>query len=267
MKKIKVNDVELAYRDEGSGHPIVFLHAFPVTQRMWDGQLAALAPAYRVITFDWRGFGESALGERAASMDIFADDLAGLMGALQIERAAVCGLSMGGYAALAFYRKYAARVAALILADTRAGADAEEAKRARYEISDQVLREGLSKLPDQLLPKLLAPDTPTLQPQVAEQVRAMIVNNQAEGVVRAQAAMAERTDSAPLFDKINCPTLVIVGEKDTLTPPSEAEKMRVGIPGAQLKIIPAAGHLSNLERPDAFNQTLSEFLNIVFSRS
>jgi 3-oxoadipate enol-lactonase len=260
MKKIKVNDVELAYRDEGAGNAVVLLHAFALSQRMWDEQVAALAPRVRVITFDWRGFGGSGFGERPVTMETFADDLAGLLDALQVERATICGLSMGGYAAFAFYRRHAARVAALILADTKAGADTDEARRARYEMAAAVRRDGVSSLPGQVLGKWLAPETLEARPHVAEKVRAMIVGNEAEAVARAQEAMAARADSTPVLGNISCPALVIVGEKDALTPPGEAEKIAAGIGGARLVTIPAAGHLSNLENPAPFNRALLEFL-------
>jgi 3-oxoadipate enol-lactonase len=264
MKKIKVNDVELAYRDEGrdegAQRPVVFLHAFTLSQRMWDEQVAALAPQFRVITLDWRGFGGSGFGEREVTMETFADDLAALLDALQVERATVCGLSMGGYAAFAFYRRHAARVASLILADTKAGADGDEARRARYEMAAAVRRDGVSSLPDQVLGKWLAPETLETRPRVAEQVRAMITGNEAEAVARAQEAMARRADSTPVLGSISCPALVIVGDKDTLTPPSEAEKIAAGVPGARLVTVPAAGHLSNLENPAPFNRALLDFL-------
>lgn len=260
MKKIQVRDVELAYRDEGAGRTIVFLHGFALTQRAWDEQLAALALKYRVITLDWRGFGESTVGNRPPSIEAFADDLAGLLDALKIDRATICGLSMGGYAAFAFYCKFADRVESLILADTRAGVDAEAAKRTRYEMAATVRREGLAAMPDQVLPKWVAPSTLETRPQVVARVRSMIVNNQPEGVARAQEAMAERADSIPLLPNIRCRTLVIVGAEDALTPLNEARLMSDSIPGARLEVIPDAGHLSNLEQPTAFNRAVAEFL-------
>lgn len=151
MKKIKVNDVELAYRDEGSGEPIVFLHAFPLNQGMWDEQVAAIAPNHRIITLDWRGFGESGMSSTHSSMAVFADDLAGLLDLLGIEKATICGLSMGGYAAFAFYRKFAERVNALILCDTRAAADTDEGKRGRYEMAELARTKGASAIGEKMI--------------------------------------------------------------------------------------------------------------------
>lgn len=142
MKKIKVNDVEVAYRDEGPGQPIVFLHAFPLDQSMWDEQFTEFASNHRVITLDWRGFGKSDMSSIHSSMPVFADDLAGLLNFLAIEKATICGLSMGGYAAFAFYRNYAERVNAVILCDTRAAADNDEGKRGRYEMAELARTNG-----------------------------------------------------------------------------------------------------------------------------
>jgi pimeloyl-ACP methyl ester carboxylesterase len=227
---------------------------------MWDEQLAALSQANRIITFDWRGFGESELRGDKFLMETFADDLVALMNELKIDRAALCGLSMGGYAAFAFYRKYADRVAALILADTRAGSDNEEGKRGRYEMAELALQAGASVIADQMIPRLLAPDPLQNKPQLADRVRALIENNRPEAIAAAQRGMAERADSTDLLSKISCPALIIVGSEDALTPPVEAEKMRAQIPGAKMAVIGNAGHLSNLEQPDEFNRLASDFL-------
>ncbi|MCI0336139.1 MAG: alpha/beta hydrolase [Acidobacteria bacterium] len=261
MKRIKVNGAELAYRDEGSGEPIVFLHAFPLNQTLWDGQLAAFASDYRVITFDWRGFGHSTLGDRILTMDVFADDLTGLLQELSIERAIICGLSMGGYAAFAFYRKAPERVSALILADTRSTPDNEEGKRGRLEMAELVRNNGAPALVDIMIPRLFGETTLRNNPQVAERVKAMIESSQPEGVAQALLAMAGRVDSTDMLPQISCPTLIIVGNEDKLTPPDESEKMSQAIPGSILEIILNAGHLTNIEQPESFNRSVSDFLS------
>ena len=264
MKKLRINSngpsPELACRDEGAGLPIIFLHAFPLSQRMWDEQITAFSLANRVITFDWRGFGESELCGDSFLMETFADDLAGLMDGLKIDRAVVCGLSMGGYAAFAFYRTYADRVAALILSDTRAGTDTEEGKRGRYEMADKALQTGSSAIAEIVISKLLGPLTLQHKPQVIATVKAVIAANRPEAIAAAQRGMAERQDSTDLLSKISCPTLIIVGSDDALTPPSEAEKMHNQIPGSTFVIINQAGHLPNLEQPEEFNRVVADFL-------
>jgi 3-oxoadipate enol-lactonase len=190
----------------------------------------------------------------------FADDLAGLLNALKIDRAVVCGLSMGGYAAFAFYRKYAGRIAALILSDTRAGADTEEGKRGRYEMADQVIQSGPSAIAGIMISKLLGPLTIQNNSRVVEKVKAVIEAGKAEAIAAAQRGMAERQDSTGLLSTISCPTLIIVGRDDALTPPNEAEKMHNQISGSRFAVISEAGHLPNLEQPEEFNRVVADFL-------
>lgn len=261
MKKAAVNGIEIAYRDEGDGNPIVFLHAFPLNQTMWDGQVKAFCENHRVITFDWRGFGKSTLGTESTTMNLFADDLACLLDALGVDLATICGLSMGGYAALAFYRKYADRVSALILADTRANRDTEEGKRARYEMAELARKSGPSALVEIMIPRLIGATTLQNNPRVAKRVQNMIESNSAEGIAQALLGMAERDDSTDLLAQINCPTLVIAGSEDKLTPPSEAEKMSEAICNANFEVISGAGHLPNIEQPGDFNRVITQFLN------
>lgn len=262
MKKAAINNVSLCYRDIGTGMPVVFLHAFPLNQSLWNDQAAVFSDSFRIITFDWRGFGESSLFEDVpSSMEVFADDLAGLLDHLGVNRAVICGISMGGYAALGFLRRYAERISALTLVDTRAKADTDEARQSRLAMARVAREKGTKAIADAMLPRLLGTKTIETKPDVVARVRAMIEANGVEGVARALLGMAERPDSTPLLEKIPCATLVVVGEDDVLTPPSEAEAMAKAIPGAALKIIPGAGHLSNLEQPHEFNRILRHFLS------
>jgi pimeloyl-ACP methyl ester carboxylesterase len=259
--KIRVSEtVEIAYRECGNGEPLIMLHAFPLSQKMWDAQFNYFAQTHRPITFDWRGFGESSIGSEISTMENFADDAAQLMTALQVEKATLCGLSMGGYAALAFYRKYPQRVSALILADTRAGADSEEGKRTRYEIAEMVRQSGASRIADKMIPQLISEKTQQKNSETAIWIRNIIEANSPPAIAAALRGMAERQDSSDLLSVINCPTLIIVGSNDVLTPPVESEKMANQIRHSQLEIIDEAGHLSNIENPEKFNQVAAEFL-------
>lgn len=260
MKTALVNSVSISYRDEGEGMPLIFLHAFPLSQRMWDDQVAAFSGTHRVITFDWRGFGESSLPESSSDMSSFAEDLAGLMDCLRIDRAVICGLSMGGYAALSFLRTYAHRVEALILADTRATADTEEGRRNRLTMAALVREEGPGAIVNQMISRLLGAKSIDNNPGVVSRVRAMIEKNCSDGIARALVGMAVRPDSTSLLSQLRCPTLVIVGEDDLLTPPSDAEAMATLIPGAKLAVIKGVGHLPNIEWPAEFNRILEGFL-------
>ncbi|MFN0111207.1 MAG: alpha/beta fold hydrolase [Blastocatellia bacterium] len=261
MKTLNVNGVELAYQDEGKGAPVVFLHAFPLNQTMWNEQVAEFSATHRIITLDWRGFGDSSLGAENSSPSIFADDLAGLLDRLKIERATICGLSMGGYSAFAFYRKHAERVSALILCDTRATADSEEGKQARFEMAETARRNGASAMIEPMIPRLLGETTRQTKPAIIERVTKMIEVAQPEGIAQALIGMACRNDSTDLLPQISCPTLIVVGEEDKLTPPSDAENMHRAIASSQLQIINQAGHLPNLETTATFNRIVGQFLN------
>jgi pimeloyl-ACP methyl ester carboxylesterase len=214
-----------------------------------------------VITFDWRGFGKSGPGTADSTMPTFADDLAELLDQLQIERVTICGLSMGGYVAFAFYRAYASRVKALILCDTRATADTDEGKRGRYEMAEVARSKGAAAIADNLIPRLLGDTILQKNFDVAKRVRGMIETAQAEGIAQALFGMAQRGDSTDLLPRIDCPTLIIVGSEDKLTPQSEAENLSRLIKAAKLEVIGGAGHLSNLEQPIAFNLAVTKFLD------
>ena len=257
MKTAQVNGIELAYRDEGQGAPIVLIHAFPLSSAMWEDQIDALATRFRVIAPDLRGFGATARGAGAAGLDQYADDLAGLLDHLKIEKATVAGLSMGGYISFALLRRHRARIERLILADTRAGADSEEAKQGRESNARLAEAEGAGAIAEQMLPKLLSASAPAA---VRDEVRKIISANDRAGIAAALRAMAARPDSTPLLAAIDLPTLIVVGGEDALTPPSEARALRDAIAGSRLVEIAGAGHLANLEAPDTFSAAVEEFL-------
>jgi 3-oxoadipate enol-lactonase len=257
----KIGGVELAWEEAGQGLPVLLLHAFPLNRGMWEPQRESLAGRYRVITPDFRGHGESEIPPEDSTMERLAEDVRGLLDALGLERVVLSGLSMGGYVAFAFYRRYPERVLALILADTRASADSEEGRRGRAELAAVAEKEGSPAVAEHMLPKLLATSTHEQQPQVVAAVRAMIHTTRPAGIARALRGMAARPDSQDLLAKIQCPTLVVVGGEDTLTPPADSETLAKAVPGARLELIPGAGHLSNLEQPARFNDLLHDFLS------
>src|SRR5215211_9506609 len=187
MKTARINGIDIAYRDEGAGQPILFIHAFPLHSALWDRQLAAFSPQHRVIAPDLRGLGATARGSGAASLDQHADDLDALLGQLAIENATVVGLSMGGYISFALWRRHRARIAALILADTRAGADTEEGKQGREKNALLAEAQGAGAIADQMLPKLLSSNAPAA---LRDQVRGMIESNDRAGIAAALRAMA-----------------------------------------------------------------------------
>lgn len=233
-----------------SGEPltVVLLHAFPLSSAMWQPQVEALGGQYRILTPDLRGFGSRA--GLTGSIAEMADDVAGMTDAPVV----LGGLSMGGYVALAFFRKYPERVRALILADTKAEADDATGKANRDKMIAFAQTHTARDVIDSVMPKMAT------QPRAIEQIRALASAQPIAGIVNAVRAMRDRPDSTNVLPAIRVPTLVIVGRDDALTPPALAESLAARIAGARLEVIPGAGHISNLDNPAAFNRALQTFL-------
>ena len=260
MTRFQINNIELAYTDTGVGRPIVLIHGYPFNRALWDEQIPALSQSYRVVAPDLRGFGDSDASQDPSTMSHLAADIAALMDHLAIPRATICGLSMGGYVALAFYKQFHSRVRALVLADTRAQADTEEAKQTRAQQAEKALAEGMAGIADAMLPKLLTPETVSKRPEVVKFVRDMMLKTKPEGAAAALRGMAEREDQTELLPKISVPTLIVVGADDAITPVADSEKMHHGIAGSSLVVLDHAGHVSNVERTQQFNDALLHFL-------
>ena len=259
MTLIQINDIHMAYTDTGMGRPVVLIHGYPFNRSLWNEQVAALSSSYRVIVPDLRGFGETDASEGSATMNRMAQDVAQLLDHLEIPQAVIGGLSMGGYVALAFCKQFPSRVRALILADTRAHTDTEEAKQTRAQQAEKALAEGMAGIADAMLPKLLTPETVSKRPEIVKRVRDMMLKTKPEGAAAALRGMAERDDQTSL--KISVPTLIIVGAEDAITPVADSEKMNHAIAGSRLVVLENAGHVSNLERTEKFNEALLDFLS------
>ncbi|HEX8502421.1 MAG TPA: alpha/beta fold hydrolase [Pyrinomonadaceae bacterium] len=256
----RVRGIEVAYDDAGRGEAFVLLHGFPFDRSMWRGQVTELSATCRVVAPDLRGLGETPRGDATVTMGEMAEDVAALLDTLGVERAALGGLSMGGYVAFEFFRRFPRRVRALLLADTRPQADADEARRTREENAQKVLRDGMAPLVDSMLPKLLSAATREGRPDVVERVRAMMLGIDPEGAAAALRAMAARRDQTDLLAAIDVPTLIVVGREDSITPPADAEAMGAKIKGSRLVRLEGAAHLSNVEREEEFNRALAEFV-------
>lgn len=263
MQFIDVKNIRFATVDQGTGRPIVLVHGFPLDHTMWAGQIGGLSAAYRVIAPDLRGFGQTRPGELpdALTMDLLADDLADLLDAMAIrERIVLCGLSMGGYVAFSFYRRYAARLAGLVLCDTRAEADSTEGAAARLATANRVLAEGTGFLAEGMMPRLFSPGNLTGRPELADEIRRTVLATDPRAVAGASRGMAQRPDSTDLLPKIACPTLVLAGSHDVISPPAEMALMAQAIPNARFVEIPDAGHMSPFEQPAAVNRAIADFL-------
>ncbi len=258
--RLSVEGGELEYAVSGDGPALLLFHAFPLGLFMWDAQARALAATHRVIRFDAGGFGGSDRGPGPLTMERIADDGLALLDHLGIRKAVVGGCSMGGYAALAFARRHPERLFGLVLQDTRAGADSEEARTGRAALAAKVLAEGASAAVAAFLPKLLGETTKREQPALAAELGERILATSPQAIADALHGLAARADSRPTLVEVRVPTLVLVGSEDVLTPPPESEAMAAAIPGARLEVVPRAGHLANLEQPEAVNALLAAFL-------
>ncbi len=254
------NSLRLAYDDRGTGLPLVFLHAFPLNRSMWAPQVAVLSQHFRTIAIDLRGHGESDAPLWNFSLDDYADDVRALLDYLDIPQAVLVGLSMGGYVSFAFSRKYGNRLKALVLADTRAQADSPEGRTGRFHLAQTAYGQGTGAVAETMLPKLLGPTSLKNKSDLVEFVRRTIHHTPVSGILVDLMAMADRADSVAHLRTITCPTLVVVGQEDHTTPLADAQLMAAAIPGARLAVIPAAGHLSNLEQPDVFNDLVQDFV-------
>lgn len=256
---IAVGNATIGYDDRGAGLPLVMLHAFPLDRRMWLPQCGALIPQCRCITPDMRGFGDSS-PEGPHSMEQYADDVVAVLDALRIERAVVAGLSLGGYVAFALWRRHRARVRALVLADTRAEADTDEVRLRRRELSALAREKGAGAVAARQLPGLVGKATREHNPDLYDSIHGMMLGATVEGIEGALHAMATRADSTALLAAIDVPTLVVCGEMDAITPLKGMQAMAERIGPSRFEAIAGAGHLSNMERPAAFNHVIAEFL-------
>lgn len=261
---VHAGQVELQVLERGAGMPVVFVHGFPLDHSMWDAQIAYLSGRWRVIAPDMRGFGGSQSHGETSTMEQMADDVAGALDNLGIDEPIVlCGLSMGGYVAFAFWRKYAARLRGLVLCDTRAAADTPEAAAARFETVERLLAEGTTPLADAMLPKLFAPATLAERPNVSAIERQKILAAEPAGLAAALRGMAARRDFTDELANVACPVLVIVGREDVISTVDEMRAMAAAIVGSEFVILPSAGHLTPLENPDGFNEAIEQFLTRV----
>ena len=252
--------MDIAYREVGTGRPLVLLHAFPLSSAMWLAQREELAGVCRVITPDQRGFGASELGDDEPSLDACADDLARLLDRLELDQVVLGGLSMGGYVAMAFLRRHADRAGALILADTKASADPEPARANRERIAQAVLEEDSTVLVDDVLPTLLGATSVASRPMVSGRVRGLVQAAPGPAVAWAQRAMAIRPESFDTLRAFDRPALVIVGDEDQLSPVADAQAMTDALPQARLAVLQEAGHLTAVETPEAFTAEVTGFL-------
>lgn len=260
---VKIANRRVGLELVGEGIPVVFLHGFPHNRTLWSHQLSALSLKARCIAPDLRGFGESET-DGPWSMEQYALDVRDLLDHFEIDRAAIVGLSMGGYIAMACWREMPDRVLGLALLDTQMGADDEAGRAKRDTLIDKVRDGGIDVLVEAQLPGMVGKSTRAQRPHLAEKMAQMMRSAPLDGIVGALTAMRDRPDSSGTIGTVTVPTLVAVGDEDVLTPLAKAEAIAAALPPGttrRLEVIAGSGHASCVERPSAVNHALSEFID------
>lgn len=254
---ISHNDTQLYYEVHGAGSPILAVHGFPLSGKLWAEVTSDLARHHRLIVPDLRGLGQSRATSEA-SMQIYVEDLVAVLAEAGItEPVTLLGLSMGGYVLFDFWRRYPDKVARLIFANTRAQADTPTAAEGRYATAAKVLEEGSQVVADSMIGKLFAP---SVDDGLKAEWYGIMANSSPVGVAAALRAMATRPDSTETLATITVPTLIIVGSEDPITPPADSEAMHRAIPNSMLAVIEDAAHMTPVESPGAFGMAVQQFL-------
>lgn len=261
MKKIQLGDLTMNVVDEGEGKPILFVHGFPLDHRMWREQRKSFAADYRVIIPDLRGFGESDVTSGTITMAQFADDLNNLLNALKVvEPVVYCGLSMGGYIAWEFAKRYRERLAGLIVCDSKAASDSDDTRQTRFNSAKELRENGADNVVFAMMPKMFGMTTRDRNPELVEEFRQIMLKANAEGMAAGQLGMADRIDGRSLLTELNIPALLLCGEEDIISPVLEMQEMAASMPQAEFVGIPEAGHLAPLEQPVEVNNAIRKFI-------
>ena len=263
MPQITSDDADIFYEVLGSGPPVVLLHPFPANHELWKPAAQALISHYRVILPDLRGHGDSSVGEGPAVMEKHTEDLVRVLDHAEVGRVPFVGVSIGGYVLFEFWRRFGSRVQSLVLCNTKAQADAPEARAARLQAAAKVMECGTEPFFESMLPKLIGKTTHRMRPDLVEGALRMMRKMSPQAVSSVQRGMAERPDSVETLKTINVPTLILTGDEDILTGMAEAELMRRNVRGSRMNVIPKAGHYSPWEQPEEVGKLVRGFLDHV----
>ncbi|WP_291125166.1 alpha/beta fold hydrolase [Flavobacterium sp. UBA6031] len=266
--KTLVNNLEVSYTDQGPDDApvLIFIHGFPLNKSMWNKQVEVLKEDYRVIAYDIRGHGESDTGTEDFSIRLFENDLIMLMDKLKIDKASLCGLSMGGYIALNAIVYNPERFDSLVLSDTSCLADTPEAKTKRVNAINSILEKGVNNYADESVKNLFAPESFSTKETEIVSVKEMICNTKEVSICCSLLALSARKETCNKLSGIDVPVLVLVGEEDKITPPEVSKMMYENIKDSTLHVIQHAAHLSNLENPGEFNNQLQRFFETVYKK-
>lgn len=249
------------FEEHGTGKPVILLHAFPFSRSMWGGNIEALVSAgARVITPDFRGFGEYESFADINLMEDMALDVAELIEKLKIERAIIGGLSMGGYVTLALYKQIPEKFVAILLFDTTSVADNEERRQGRFDLIEEIKGGGSKALVENMLPKLTGDFTKENNPELVRDLEQRVMRTNPKAAIAALRGMAERPDSTPMLAGIDIPACLIFGEQDKVTNLEAAAMMQDALRNSELTVIENSGHLSNFEQPGEFNSAAANFI-------
>ncbi len=266
--KIFVNNLVVNYTDQGPDNApvLIFIHGFPLNKFLWNKQVEALKDNYRVIAYDIREHGDSEAGNVEFSIELFVNDLICFMDVLKIEKASICGLSMGGYIALNAVENHPERFDALVLSDTHCIADSSETKEKRMKSIEDIQKDGLEKYAEDSVRNFFVPESLITKADEIAAVKKMILKTSRQSLYKTIIALYVREETCNILDKIKVPVLILVGEKDKITPPGAARFMHEKIQDSTLYIVKHAGHLSNMENPEEFNNQLKSFFEIVYKK-
>lgn len=256
--------MKITFEEHGEGFPVVLLHAFPLSGKMWSPQIKAITEEkFRLILPDLRGFGETSNFADINSIEDMAKDIAELLDNLEIEQAIIGGLSMGGYVTFNLFRLNPERFKAMILCDTNCSADTEEKRENRYKLIEEIEEKGSQALIDKMLPNLIGEITKQNNESLVSELSRTFTETNPQAAIAALRGMAERRDHSEILGEIKVPTILIFGEDDSITDVKTARQINEQIAFSNLSIIKNAGHYSNLEQPELFNSALMKFLKTI----
>ncbi|MES2138852.1 MAG: alpha/beta fold hydrolase [Bacteroidota bacterium] len=259
--EVKINDAEICYDDFGeSTIPVIFIHGFPFNKSSWKPQMDFLKSSCRVIAYDIRGFGKSTAGDEKPSINLFADDLIQMMDVLQIKKAIVCGLSMGGYILLNAINRYPERFHAIILSDTQCIGDSTEAKEKRYKTIKQIETDGLTDFAAGFIKNVFCQESLNNKKELVEEIKNIILSTKLETVAGTLVALAQRHEKCFSLNEISIPALILCGKEDIVTPPVQSEFLHTHIKNSKFYSLDNAGHMANLEQADEFNKLVNDFI-------
>ncbi len=260
MKELTIDGLNVKYFDEADGKEIIFIHAFPMCNRMWNEQVEFFKSKNKIVVYDLRGFGYSEVGDGQFTIETHVDDLMMIIDKLEISSPVICGLSMGGYISLRALERYQNKFKAVILSDTRSEADNNTAKINRSYQIKQIHNGETENFFDNFIKKALSKNTINTNIEVVKFINEMIRWQTPKGIIAGLLALGCRTDTTEFLPKINIPALIIVGEEDKLTPPEFAKDLHCKISGSRLEIISNAGHFPNMENAKEFNRVVNNFI-------